>query len=146
MLIIFISFSTMLIVEKNYRSRYPVNVIYQDFNNIWLKKYSTPLKYIGGFHELTFPITIYGDNHPINIMDTFGYKNIWIDEDDLKASGALIFSRRAEEVVMYTKASCPYLPQDIKITPIEYKFLVHNVLNLPREYTMYYFIVQPEKI
>lgn len=143
MLIIFIAFSTMLIIEKNYRSRYPVNDVARDFNNIWAKEYSTPLKYIGGFHELTFPISIYAKNHPINIMDTFGYKNIWINENDLKKSGAFIFSRNFDEIFTYTKSCCPYLPEDFKIEPKEYKFVVHNVLNIPREYIMYYFIVPP---
>lgn len=144
MFIIFISFSTILSVEKNFRSRYPVNNVIRDFNEIWLKEYSTPLKYIGGFHELTYPITIYDKNHLTNIMDTYGYKNIWIDENDLKISGALIFSRHADDVITYTKSACPYLPNDFEIQPVEYKLIVQNTLKQQREYKMYYFLVPPQ--
>ena len=146
MFIIFLSFGTMLTVEKNYRSRYPVAKVFGDFKQIWNNKYNTPLKYIGGFSEWTFPITIYGDTHPINIMDTYGYKNLWLDEEDLKKSGAFIVGRSSDFVVASTKSSCPYLSDEIEIVPVEYKFTLTNALNQSREYTIYYYIVPPQNI
>lgn len=143
MLVVSVSFGTMLTVEKNYRSRYPVNDVFQDFKNIWTDEFGVPLKYVGGFHEFTFPLSIYGDTHPINIMDTFGYKNIWIDEQDLENHGALIISRRPYKLDNYVRKSCPYFTEDNAVIPKEYKFIVRNALNMPREYTIYYFIVPP---
>ena len=143
MLIIFLAFGTMLTVEKNYRSRYPVASIFGDIKQIWNDNCNTPLKYVGGFHEWTFPLTIYGDTHPINIMDTYGYKNLWLDEDDLKKSGAFIIGRTSDSVVSFSHSACPYLAEDIVIEPKPYSFTLTNVLRQPRVYTIYYYIVSP---
>ena len=143
MLIIFVSFGTMLTVEKNYRSRLSAENVSQDFNNIWMNKFHKPLKYVGGFLEFSFPLTIYGENHPINIMDTYGYKNIWIDEKSLKNNGAIIISRNLEDIPLYVKKSCPYVSKNYEIQ--KYKLHIKNVLNMPREYIIYYVIVPPMK-
>ena len=112
----------------------------------WAEKYDTPLKYIGGYIEWTLPITIYADTHPDCILDTFEYKNPWIDEDDLKKSGILIIGRTIENIIEYTYMSCPYLEKTDSIEGIkEYKFIVRNAFNQPREYTIYYYIVPPIK-
>ena len=145
MLLIFLSFGTMLVVEKSYRSRYPAVQVCEDFKQIWESRYKTPFKYIGGLIDFTYPITIYGKSHPINIMDTYGYENIWIDENDLKKHGALIISKRSKELRKYVKSACPYLPDDIEVKPEKYRFKLVNSLGLSREYKMYYFIVPPEK-
>lgn len=145
MLIVFLSFGTILTVEKNYRSRYPVAKVFGDLKSIWAAKYDTPLKYIGGDSEWSFPISIYGDTHPINIMDTFGYKNPWIDEEDLKKSGAIIIDRDSDNVIKETRQACPYLSEDYVIEPAEYKFFVHNALKMPREYTVSIYVVPPVK-
>jgi hypothetical protein len=57
--IVAISMTMLLGIEKNYRSRYPVNHIYNDLLKAWESKYNTPLKYIGGYIEWTLPLTIY---------------------------------------------------------------------------------------
>lgn len=145
MLIIFIALGTLLSVEKNYRSRYPVSVIYNDMNNIWAQNFNTPLKYFGGYIEWTLPLTIYNDSHPQIILDTNGYKNPWIDEDDLKASGIIVIDRTIPKLEKQLKISCPYLDENYEINPIEYKFTVTNAFNMPREYTIYYLIVPPMK-
>lgn len=143
MTIILLSLGTLLAVEKNYRSRYPVSVIYNDMINSWNSKYNTPLKYFGGYIEWTLPLVIYGDQKTDCILDTNGYKNPWIDENDLKKSGILVLDRNVQDVEKEVRKSCPYLAQDYEIVPIEYKFTVTNALNMPREYTIYYYIVPP---
>jgi len=143
--IVFLSLGTLLTVEKNYRSRYPVAPVFQDFKNIWAQKYDTPIKYVGGYLEWSLPITIYGDTHPACLLDNHGYKDPWIMEEDLKAAGALIIDRDVDGVIGYAKLSCTYLPEDYKIEPQEYKFFVHNALGMPREYTTHYFICPPMK-
>ena len=109
------------------------------------EKYNnTPLKYVGGDSEWSFPLTIYAKNHPINIMDTFGYKNPWIDEKDLKKNGAVFINRNPSIIKDEIRKGCPYLSKEIEIVPVEYKFIVHNALKMPREYTIYYYMVAPQ--
>ena len=145
MAIIFVSLGTLLCVEKNYRSRYPVNTIYNDIQKIWHQNIDTPLLYVGGYIEWTLPVTIYGDSHPDCILDTFGYKNPWIDENKLKESGIFIFDRTKDAVIHQTKMSCPYLSDEYEIKPSPYSFELTNAFRQPREYSIYYFIVPPMK-
>ena len=112
----------------------------------WAEKYDTPLKYIGGYIEWTLPLTIYSETHPDCILDTFEYPNPWIEENDLKKSGILIIGRTVVDIIMYTYKSCPYLRNiDNNDDIFEYKFIVKNAFNQPREYTIYYRIVSPIK-
>ena len=143
MLIIFLSLGGLLSIEKNYRSRYPVQKVYSDLNAIWSSQYKTPLKYFGGYIEWTLPLTIYGKDHQQIILDTFGYKNPWIDEEDLKKSGILIIGRKKRDIYKDTRKSCPYLDKDYVITPHPYSFEVKNAFNMPREYNIYYTIIPP---
>ena len=145
MLIIFLILGTLFTVEKNYRSRYPVAEVFEDIQTVWAENYNTPVKYIGGDSEWSFPITIYGEGHPINIMDTFGYKNPWIDEEDLKKSGAVFIDRNPYRLIKSVKKACGYLNEDFIISPVKYNFKIFNALNLSRDYYTYYFIVPPIK-
>ena len=141
MMVTFIALGTLLAIEKNYRSRYPVAQIYNDMKQAWEETTDKPLKYVGGYIEWTLPLTIYTDSHPDCILDTFGYKNPWIDEYDLKTTGILIIDRTKDKVIEETFKSCPYLPKDYTVTPVEYKFMVKNAFGQEREYLIYYFIV-----
>ena len=143
MIIIFLSLGTLLSVEKNYRSRYPVSQIYNDMIQNWNNELNSPLKYIGGYIEWTLPLTIYGKTNPDCILDTFGYPNPWIDVNDLKRSGILIIDRTKEKIAEYTFLSCPYLPSDYSIEPKEYNFSVTNAFGQKRVYSIYYFIIPP---
>lgn len=143
MFIILVALGTLLAVEKNYRSRYPVDTVFNDIKAIWAENVGTPLEYVGGYIEWTLPLTIYGDTHPDCMLDTFGYKNPWISEENLKKSGVFVIDRTIEKVKKQTKMACPYLPDDYKIEPKNYKFTVKNALGMPREYSIHYFIVPP---
>ena len=143
MLIIFLSFGTLLLVEKNYRSRYPVKQISGDFQKIWEDNFHQPLKYIGGEIELTYPINIYGDSNIINIMDLYGSNNIWINQKDVERNGALILTKYDWEVEPSVKESCPFLPKDTVIKPSIYNFKLVNALGLSRPYKLYYYLVPP---
>jgi len=143
MFIIFLALGGLLSVEQNYRSRYPVAEVFGDLKSAWAQKYDTPIKYVGGYLEWTLPLTIYGDIHPKTILDTHGYKDPWLDAEDLKKSGAMIVDRTYDSTIGYTRLSCPYLSENFVIEPTEYKFSVKNAFGMPREYTIYYFIVPP---
>ena len=144
MLIVFLVLGGILSIEKNYRSRYPVQKIYSDLNKIWSSEYKTPLKYFGGYIEWTLPLNIYGKDHQQIILDTYGYKNPWIDEEDLKKSGILIIGRTQQHVLIDTEKACPYLDKNYVITPQPYSFEVKNAFGQKRQYDIFYYIVPPQ--
>jgi hypothetical protein len=76
-------------------------------------------------------------------LDTNGYPNPWISEEELKKSGLIIMDRKIEELESHLKKECPYLDKSYKIKPIKYKFKVKNALNMEREYQIYYLIIPP---
>ena len=145
MIIVFLSLGTLLSVEKNYRSRYPVETIYSDLSKAWAEECDTPFKYIGGYIEWTLPITIYAKTHPTTILDTFGFKNPWINQEDQKQNGVLVLDRTKEKVVKQSFQACPYLPENYKIDPVPYSFELTNAFGQPRTYDIYYFIIPPMK-
>ena len=110
---------------------------------IWESKFSTPLKYIGGYIEWTLPLTIYAPTHPTCILDTNGYKNPWINENDLKKSGLIILDRELLNLEIDFRKSCPYLQENYKIEPQEYHFKVKNAFGQEREYRFYYPVIPP---
>jgi len=144
MFIIFVSFGALLTLEKSYRSRYPVQVVLDDFEKMWESRYHTQLKYVGGLIDFTYPLTIYGKSHPINLMDSYDSVNIWSDYDDLRKNGALILDKHEDELQDFVRAACPYIDKDTKIVPQEYKFILKNALGQSREYRMYYYFVPPQ--
>ena len=99
-----------------------------------IKDNNTPIKYVGGYAEWTFPLSIYANNHPVTIMDTFNYDNIWINQEDLKKSGVLILDRDIDGAIFYTFKSCPYLTEmgypreDIKPKDIITKDSMRNAI------------------
>ena len=145
MVVTFIAMGTLLSVEKNYRSRYPVDKVYNDIKAIWTEQTNSPLKYLGGYIEWTLPIVIYSNDKLDCLLDTFGYPSPWIDEDDLKKSGIFFIDRTREEVNRRYRKAYPSVPEDYEVDSTEYKFTLKNAINQPREYTVYYYIVPPEK-
>jgi hypothetical protein len=143
MFITFIALGTLLAVEKNYRSRYPVSTIYNDMVKIWQTEYNTPLKYFGGYIEWTLPLTIYGKEHQHIILDTHGYPSPWLDENDIKKSGIIVIDRKEDELYRDVLQACPYLGSDYVIDKRVYKFELTNAFNMPREYQIFYTIIPP---
>ena len=138
--------ATLFAVEKNYRSRYPVEKITSDLVQDWNSKFNSPLKYIGGYIEWFLPLVIYNPDKNFDcILDTKGYPNPWITENDLKKHGAIIIDRTKEGVIGYA-GDIKYVKQEIKdIEPKEYSFFVKNAFGMPREYTIYYYMVAPQQ-
>ena len=146
MTVTFIALGTLLAVEKNYRSRYPVSQIYGGVKTVWEEQTGTPLKYLGGYIEWTLPLVIYNSNDKlVCLLDTFGYPSPWINEEDFRKSGAFFIDRTPEELNVHLRKAYAELPEDFEITPVEYKFTLSNALGQPREYTVFYHIVPPEK-
>ena len=139
----FVTMSTLLSVEKNYRSRYPVPEVYSDIKSIWEEQTGTPMKYVGGYIEWTLPVVIYSNDKLVCLLDTFGYPSPWIDEEDFKKSGAFFIDRTVQELNSHIKKAYPDIPEDF--VPTEYRFTLTNAFNQPREYKVYYYIVPPVK-
>ena len=144
-IVTFIAMGTLLSVEKNYRSRYPVPEVYSDIKSIWEKQTGTPMKYVGGYIEWTLPIVIYGNNNLVCLLDTFGYPSPWVDQEDFKKSGTFFIDRTMEELDTHVRKSYPDMPKEFEIIPTEYRFTLTNAFNQPREYTVLYYIVPPER-
>ena len=145
LVVTFIAMGTLLSVEKNYRSRYPVPEVYSDIKTIWEEQTHTPLKYMGGYIEWTLPLVIYDRENLECLLDTFGYPSPWIDEKDFEKSGAFFIDRTTEELETHLKKAYPEFPEGFDFNPVEYKFTLTNAFNQPREYTVYYYIVPPKK-
>lgn len=145
MTVTFIALGTLLSVEKNYRSRYPVPAVLGDIQRIWEEQTHSPLKYFGGYIEWTLPLVIYNNEKTDCLLDTFGYPSPWINEEDFKKSGAFFIDRTIGELETHLRKAYPDMPKDAVIEPVEYRFTLTNAFNQPREYTVYYYIVNPEK-
>ena len=145
LVVTFIAMGTLLSVEKNYRSRYPVPQVYSDIKKVWEEQTHTPMKYMGGYIEWTLPLVIYDRENLECLLDTFGYPSPWIDEEDFEKSGAFFIDRTVEELETHLRKAYPDLPEEFEFTPVEYKFTLTNAFNQPREYTVYYYIVPPKK-
>jgi len=144
MFVIFLSLGTLLAVEKNYRSRYPVAQVFGDLKSFWAQSYDGAPEYLGGYIEWTLPIYVYAPEHPKVLLDTYGYPDPWTDYELMKKRGVLIIDRTPDKVINQAFRSVPYLNKDEIIEPTEYKFMVHNALGQGREYTIYYYIVPPK--
>ena len=144
MTVTFIALGTLLSVEKNYRSRYPVAAVYSDVKAIWEEQTHSPLKYVGGYIEWTLPLVIYNQNDNLNcLLDTFGYPSPWVDADDFRKSGAFFIDRTVGELKTHLRKAYSDIPEDF--VPTEYRFTLTNAFNQPREYKVYYYIVPPVK-
>ena len=106
-----------------------------------MKETNTPLKYIGGFIELTIPLNIYNNGFEV-VLDTYGHDNPWIDKTDLKKRGALIIHRHPDKMLTYIKRNFPWNKAEIRLNAFNFK--VKSVIGRERIYTMYYYIVPPE--
>ncbi len=146
MTVTFIALGTLLSVEKNYRSRYPVPLIYNDIKEIWEEQTGSPVKYLGGYIEWTLPLVIYNSNDKlVCLLDTFGYPSPWVDREDFIKSGAFFIDRTQEELDAHIRKAYDNLPEDFAYTPVEYKFTLSNAFGQEREYTVYYYIMPPKK-
>jgi hypothetical protein len=91
------------------------------------------------------PVVIYSNDKLVCLLDTFGYPSPWIDEEDFRKSGAFFIDRTPEELDTHVRKAYNNLPENFRINPVEYKFTLTNAFNQPREYTVYYCIIMPEK-
>lgn len=138
----FITFTVLSIVfttERNFANRFCVREVTKTLEEIYNKETGKQMKYIGGFIELTIPLSHYNNGKYIAVLDTYKHPNIWIDNDDLKKSGVIIIGRDHMLMDKYILATVPNIADKPKIKI--FKFVIKNVFGIEREYTMYYAIV-----
>ena len=101
------------------------------------------LKYIGGNGEYVYKIKQYC-NRPVKvILETFGYKNPWISEQDILKYGSIIFGKSAEEVERWAKESVVLLPDNYQIKSKRYDYEITNKVGKSKQFHFYYTIIPP---
>jgi len=123
----FITFIVLLIVfatEKNFANRFPVSQVTNTLYEIYKSETGRDMKYIGGFIELSIPLP-----------------NPWINDTDLKESGAIVIGRNRSYMDEYIDVTAPTLDQKPEVK--QFKFTVKSAVNRKREYKMFYAIILP---
>ena len=130
---------------------YPKVKIMSDFNNIWAKETNNAeLKYVGGNLDNTFQFRLYNSQHPTVILETFGYKNPWINHEDVLKSGAIIMfnKKQIDKNININGIITDYvtlLPKDANFELKKYTYKICNVIGKCNENILYYSIVKPAK-
>lgn len=123
---------------------YPYKLIMKDFNKKWELVTDKPLKYVGGDIKYIFQFRQYNNQHPRVILETFGHENIWINQQDVKKSGAIIFGDTPEDVVRYAHELIKLLPENYDCDVAGYNIYFCNKLTKCEGYSFYYTIIPPE--
>ncbi|MCR4881861.1 MAG: glycosyltransferase family 39 protein [bacterium] len=134
------------VVQVKHNISYPHQSNLPVFHKLWAEKTNNaPLKYVGGHQDYIFQFRLYDKERPTIILDTYGYKNPWINHDDVIESGAMIFSRYPDNLEEWTRNLIYKLPEDYVITPAEYEYEIKNKFGKTKKYTVYYTIIPPKK-
>lgn len=138
----FVVLGVIYCTEKSFASRFPVEQVTNNLSKIYLNETGKPLKYIGGFIELSIPLALYNDDYTV-VLSTYEHKNPWIDEADLKKSGVLVIGRYNSQMKKYVSTTAPYFDEKFKMKKFE--ITVKNVLGKEKKYKMFYVVVPPIK-
>ncbi len=132
--------------QVKYPISYPHKKIMTDFDKIWNESTNNaPLKYVGGGIDYIFQFRAYNKQHPTAILETFGYKNPWIDHKDVINSGIILMDKSEEAVTGRVKEIVTLIPEDYSATPKEYKFTVKSKFGREKSYSFFYIIIPPMK-
>lgn len=124
---------------------YPYQKIMPEFNKIWdSETNSAPFKYVYGHIDYVFQFHVYNDRHPKAILETFGYRNPWMDRDDVIKSGLIIVGKDEEDLEHYVNQMSVLLQKEYKIKPAKYDFEITNKLGKSKKYKFYYTIISPK--
>ena len=134
------------LLQVKHNISYPHQKNIPAFHEFWAEKTNNaPLKYVGGHIDYIFQFRVYDKEQPKVILDTFGYKSPWLDYEDIKNSGALIFSKKDEDLDETVRGLLLYLPEDYKITHEHYDYEIVNKFGRAKKYTVYYAVIPPKK-
>ena len=123
---------------------YPYQKIMPEINEQWeLETNNAVLKYVGGYIDWVFYWRAYDKNHPQVILETFGHKNPWVNQEDIYKSGAIIFDENEDLVKHSAHDMIELLPSDYSINTHKYDFDVCNIYDKCYTETFYYAIIPP---
>lgn len=126
---------------------YPYQKIMPEINKIWdVRTNKAEFKYVYGHIDYVFQFHIYNERRPLAILDTFGYKNPWVDYDDIKKSGVLIVGKSKKNLLHYSDEMMTMLSENYQIKPVRYDFEITNKLGNTKKYKFYYIIIPPVQI
>ena len=124
----------------------PIQTIENDMNKFWNEQTNyAKLKYIAGDDMSTFPIKHFNNQKPSIILSTYGYKNPWIDHENVLKFGALVIvsKRLIDDGENVVKSYVTLLPEDYDIKLHEYKYNVCNAIGKCEEKIFYYSVIKP---
>jgi len=125
---------------------YPYQQIMPEFNKIWdIQTKNADFKYVGGHIDYVFQFHVYNNRHPRAILETFGYKNPWINHQDVIESGILVVGKSEEDLKSKVKDIVILLPEDYKYKINRYDFEISNIAGRIKKYKFYYTIIPPRK-
>ena len=120
----------------------PIQKIEKDIMAVWNNETNNaPVKYIGGDGMIAFPLKHFNEQKPVVILDTFGYKNPWINHEDVIRSGAIIVIDKKHFKNDFVREYVPLLDSDISVN--EYKYNLCNAIGKCEEKIFYYSIIRP---
>ena len=132
--------ASVFLTEKNFANRFPVEQVATKLNNIYKSQTGQEMKYIGGFIELSVPLSLYNNGKYTAVLNMYKYPNLWFDENDMKKSGVIVVGRDRELMDGYIDTIPNVLIKpDIK----PFMFTVKSAVGRERKYKMHYAIIPP---
>ena len=125
---------------------FPYQKIIPDINKQWdVETNNAELKYVGGHIDYVFKIKEYNPRHPHVILETFGAKNPWENQEDILNSGALIVGKSKKNTIRLAKEMITLLPENYKFNVHRYNFEITNIVGKSKKYKFYYTIIPPKQ-
>lgn len=141
MFITFVVLAIVFTTEKNFANRFPVEQVTNTLNQIYEAETGQKMKYIGGFIELSIPLSLYNQGKYTAVLNTYKYPNPWTDENDLKRTGVIVLGRDPRLMDGYIEATVPTITDKPEMKP--FSFIVKSVVGRERVYNMFYAIILP---
>ena len=142
MFITFVVLAIVFTTERNFANRFPVEQVTNTLSEIYESETGTKMKYLGGFIELTIPLSLYNHGKYTAVLNTYKYPNPWINKDDLKKSGVLVIGRNPNLMDGYIDVTVPEIAHKPEIKP--FKFTVKSFVGRERVYEMFYAVIAPK--
>ena len=123
---------------------FPYQKVIPELNTAWdMASNNAELKYIGGNGEYVYKIKQYNKRPTKVLLETFGYKNPWITDEEILKSGAIIFGKTKKEVIQQTKDAIVLLPEDYKLNIKKCEFEIINKMGKSKNFEFYYAVIPP---
>ena len=139
-----ISVGFFAIFQTQHFIAFPHNTV-DELNKIWEERTNSELKYVTGNMEYVFQFKFYNPKRPQVILDTFGHKNPWIEDENILKSGFIAIDKSEEMLVNRVKNTVEKFPENVEIIPEVYTMNVCNKLNRCKNSSFYYTIIPPQE-